>query len=382
MNNQRVEFLKAIEDNLSNLPVVEVEKVMSYYNESIEDRIEDGMTEEEAVKSLGNIDDIISTMKSEISFSTVVNEKISNRENSDSTTYEITLNSDKNEYTFANTYNEIHFDTCNHGIEVKQSPDNDIHLIVYENKYEYYKITENKNLTIKYIENKGFFRKNVSFLNNNKEKAQLYIPMKLNQNIFVNSKNGAITMENVELHNVALGNKNAEIDVDDIKVRNLIIYNENSGISINNANVKDIKIDNKNSYIKVNNINSNDDINISNLNSFIDIDNVTGNNVKISNMNAHIKVKDINSNTDISISNLNSIIEFEDIDFERQLKVTNCNSSVNGKLPNEASDYKFDISTSLGSSKINDNKCSGKIGTGNKLVKVRCQVGSVNIDTK
>ncbi len=52
MNKQ--EFLDRLAGQLTSLPENEIVKSMAYYNEMLDDRIEDGMTEEEAVSALGD----------------------------------------------------------------------------------------------------------------------------------------------------------------------------------------------------------------------------------------------------------------------------------------------------------------------------------------
>lgn len=54
----KYEFLTELCARLQNLPEDDVRRSADYYVEMIDDRIEDGMTEEEAVASLGNIDEI------------------------------------------------------------------------------------------------------------------------------------------------------------------------------------------------------------------------------------------------------------------------------------------------------------------------------------
>ncbi|WP_408648278.1 DUF1700 domain-containing protein [Vallitalea pronyensis] len=48
-------FLYALSELLSSLPKVEREKTLSYYAEIIDDQMEEGMTEEEAVDALGDV---------------------------------------------------------------------------------------------------------------------------------------------------------------------------------------------------------------------------------------------------------------------------------------------------------------------------------------
>ena len=58
MNQQQ--FLAALENRLNGLPQGDIEKTLEYYKEMIEDRIEDGMTEEEAVQEMDPLDEIAS----------------------------------------------------------------------------------------------------------------------------------------------------------------------------------------------------------------------------------------------------------------------------------------------------------------------------------
>ena len=63
MNKQ--EFITLLEKRLFELPQVEKEHLLNYYNETIEDRIEDGMSEAEAVASLDSVEDIVKQIYSE-----------------------------------------------------------------------------------------------------------------------------------------------------------------------------------------------------------------------------------------------------------------------------------------------------------------------------
>lgn len=51
----KTEFLSQLEGALKKLPRYEIEQSLAFYAEIIDDRIEDGMTEEEAVATLGDI---------------------------------------------------------------------------------------------------------------------------------------------------------------------------------------------------------------------------------------------------------------------------------------------------------------------------------------
>ncbi len=59
----KIEFINTVKSELRGYPEDEIIKSLSFYTESIDDRMEDGMDEEKAVSELGDISDIIRNMK-------------------------------------------------------------------------------------------------------------------------------------------------------------------------------------------------------------------------------------------------------------------------------------------------------------------------------
>ena len=74
MNKQ--EFLTSLITGLSGLAQEDIEERYHFYSEMIDDRIEDGMSEEEAVAQIGNVEDIVSQIIGEYSFVKLAKQKI------------------------------------------------------------------------------------------------------------------------------------------------------------------------------------------------------------------------------------------------------------------------------------------------------------------
>ena len=70
------EFLKELESKLSGLPKDEIKNRIDFYSEMIDDIIEEGKTEEEAIEKIGNVDSTIKQIASETSMVKLVKEKI------------------------------------------------------------------------------------------------------------------------------------------------------------------------------------------------------------------------------------------------------------------------------------------------------------------
>ncbi len=70
------EFLMRLRKGLSGLPQEEVEERLSYYEEMAEDRMEDGLSEEEAIAQIGNPEDIARQIIADTPLPKLVKEKI------------------------------------------------------------------------------------------------------------------------------------------------------------------------------------------------------------------------------------------------------------------------------------------------------------------
>lgn len=72
----KTEFLSELKKALEGLPEEDIEKSLEYYSEMIDDRIEDGLTEEEAVADLGSIEDIRAQIVKDTPITRIIKEKI------------------------------------------------------------------------------------------------------------------------------------------------------------------------------------------------------------------------------------------------------------------------------------------------------------------
>lgn len=75
----KTDFLHSLTDRLSLLPCEEISDRLDYYSEMIDDRMEDGLTEEEAVAELGTVDDIAAQILSDIPLATLVKGKVKSK---------------------------------------------------------------------------------------------------------------------------------------------------------------------------------------------------------------------------------------------------------------------------------------------------------------
>ncbi|MBR6651512.1 MAG: DUF1700 domain-containing protein [Clostridia bacterium] len=61
----KIEYLSAIKAKLNHLSPSEIDAYLSFYAEMIDDRIEEGMSEDEAVRDIGTVDEVVGQILSE-----------------------------------------------------------------------------------------------------------------------------------------------------------------------------------------------------------------------------------------------------------------------------------------------------------------------------
>ena len=69
-------FLDVLREHLAGLPQEDIEERLAFYAEMIDDRVEEGFTEEEAVAAIGSVEEIFAQIIEEIPFTKLVKERI------------------------------------------------------------------------------------------------------------------------------------------------------------------------------------------------------------------------------------------------------------------------------------------------------------------
>ena len=73
------EFLVQLRKGLSGLPQEDIEERLTFYGEMIDDRMEEGITEEEAVSAVGTVDEIVTQVVAETPLVKIAKERIKSK---------------------------------------------------------------------------------------------------------------------------------------------------------------------------------------------------------------------------------------------------------------------------------------------------------------
>ena len=73
------EYLAALRKGLCGLPEADIARSVEFYSEMIDDRIEDGMTEEQAIEKIGTVEDAVAQILGETPMTRIVREQVKPR---------------------------------------------------------------------------------------------------------------------------------------------------------------------------------------------------------------------------------------------------------------------------------------------------------------
>lgn len=76
----KYEFIDALREELSSLPREDVEERLAFYSEMIDDRIEDGLSEADAVREIGTVEKVATEIISSIPLTRIVKNKIKKKQ--------------------------------------------------------------------------------------------------------------------------------------------------------------------------------------------------------------------------------------------------------------------------------------------------------------
>ena len=73
---RKQEFLDALKSGLTGLPQEDIGERLTFYGEMIDDRMEEGLTEEEAIAAIGPVENVVNEIVAETPLTKIVKEKI------------------------------------------------------------------------------------------------------------------------------------------------------------------------------------------------------------------------------------------------------------------------------------------------------------------
>lgn len=185
---KKVEFLVKLREALEALPSEEQIRSVAFYEEVLDDRIEDGMDEEEAVAALGTVEDIARRILEEVPGTLSIPKKSDGYDRYEKKQYD--TNNDK--------VRGVRIFTKNCPVNIEVSPDRDIHVYYTDTEWEHYEIQCTDGLLeIRAVPTGDFFNRLWSMFHWKERTLTVELPGSFVGGAYVETTNGAFYVRGV-----------------------------------------------------------------------------------------------------------------------------------------------------------------------------------------
>lgn len=179
-------------------------------------------------------------------------------------------------------------------------------------------------------------------------KLDVLLPEKNYDSILLNSTNGKIDVDKLNIDTLKCITSNSAINILYVDSKDIILSTKNGRIESQYTNSDRITANTTNSNILLMYINSND-MDIKTANGKIDINNIDGENILCKTSNGSIGGKEISCAT-VHLTTSNGKIACDDIDMNKaqDIKLITSNGSISSKIHGVHKEVSFDLETSMG----------------------------------
>lgn len=333
------EFLCELESKLIKIgKSTESKKTIEYFDEVISDMIESGMTENDAVEKLGNIDSIIDSIRDEL------------------TTDPIPVEKKKGEYVtdvVAGSVENLIYDDKNNSVIIESSPDDEFHITTHETEQKGYNISQSGNdIKIIAFEKEGFKKIRSIFgftsVNEKTYPVIIKIPRTFSGNIDSKTTNGSAQIKGVAANNITLKTRNGSVRIESISTTYIDADTTNGSITVNSVASDHTELHTTNGSITLNSIAS-PTINASTSNGTVHLSSIAGSSLNVSTSNGTVDFRSISVSGTVIFHSSNGKIVGTLAGKMSDYAITSNTSNAKNNLPNGTSgEIKLDVSTSNG----------------------------------
>lgn len=341
----------------------ELKSMIEFYQEMLEDKIEDGMTEEEAVAAMETPDEIVDRLKREFGEAAPADDVC-----------EAPAQPAENSRVMRREYNPekvklVRVVDGDHGVKLIRGSQVAVNYEDDPNgKYEVR--LENGVLTLKYTFEKRSFLRNIFGWRQNSREVTVELPDSWKGAADIRTSNAAVSAS-VAIHELTIHTSNGAIVLEDMTSKRISGKTSNGALKLEGVTCGDMELGTSNGRIVANDI-CGKMVRLTSCNSSVNVQNATVSDMLLKSSNSGLRIEDFTgeklfaqtSNGSIKISGVNA----------SDVTLRSSNGSVSGNICGAQADYAITSKTSNGK----NNLPSGTAGS--RKLDVHTSNGSISIE--
>ncbi len=360
-------FLTKLRDALADLPAADRTAALDFFTEQLDDRIEEGMSEADAVDSLGSFADIVAALH--------------DNADADPTTADATRGASNRpqpaSYVADDLPRALNLRETNCAVELLPATDGKLR-IEYERTNQIEVTIEREGDTLNYtareiMQTERRFLFNIIRVQNTtcRKPVRIYLPPNAGiDRAELRTSNAKLTAHDVSLATLKLHTANASITAEQLTANTLTVKTANGSVRAANCTADTVSLTTSNGGIHAEQLTANT-LTLTTSNGSIKAEQLTTPTLTAKTSNASVKVENLTAHT-ASLTTSNGRIELGNVDESlADVTLTTSNGSIHATLPGSIDDYR--ITSSGGSLPKQKN-------SGTKSLAAKTSNGKINID--
>lgn len=342
-------FLKKLTDSLTDLPATEREAALAFFTEQLDDRIEEGMTEAEAIESLGSFNEIVASLHEEAAQAadpTVTMQLQDDRGQSN--------RPESRSFVTEARPRTIELTETNCAVEVLPSADQTIRIE--------YDVTRWITVSVSCVDDRLVYTAKEIFHVFHfdliaRKPARLYLPADYLPNLEIRTGNAKLSVADVSFDTAELRTGNAAINLCHLTANKLIGKTSNAAVHAEHITANLLKLTTSNGAMNTAHCTA-DRLELKTSNSASRTEHCTANTLDATTSNGKNVAEHITAAT-LSLTSANGAVSLKNATAS-DITLHTSNASIIATLPGSIADYRIESKTVNGKSSLPTHKAKGE----------------------
>lgn len=348
-------FLNKLTDALQSIPAADREAAVGYFTEQLDDRIEEGMTEAEAVESLGNFREIVAALLEDAAVSQpAAAQAIPAADPHGFSTRGDSNRPERREYTADHRPRTIELTETNCAVEILPALDGRLRIEYEVTRWITVDIScTNDRLVYTAKEIFHIFHFDVI----GRKPVRLYLPQGYLPNLEIKTGNAKLTVDDVSFDTADLKTGNAALKLNRLTANDLTARTGNSALTAEHITANLLKLTTSNGALTTQHCTA-DRLELKTSNGAIRTEHCTANTLDAATSNGKNSAEHITAAT-VSLTSSNGRVDLQNVT-ANDITLRSSNAAVTAILPGSIADYRIEAKTVNGSSSLPTHKASGE----------------------
>ncbi|MBR7185560.1 MAG: DUF4097 family beta strand repeat protein [Clostridia bacterium] len=343
-------FLTKLRDAISALPAEAREDAITFFSTQLDDRIEEGMTEAEAVEALGDFREIAAALLEEHAQAAIPAADTAQPQNERGQSNR----PEPRSFATESRPRTIELTETNCAVELLPSPDGQIRIEYEVTRWISVDITcDNDRLIYTAKEIFHFFHWDII----SRKPARLYLPAGYLPNAVIRTGNARLTAANVSFDTAELKTGNAALSLAHLTANQLTAKTGNAALTAEHITAPHLKLTTGNAALTAKHCTA-DSLELKTSNSALRTEHITAKTLDAITANGRNIAEHITAAT-VSLTSANGRVELQNVTADN-ISLRTSNAAIIATLPGSIADYRIESKTVNGSSSLPSHKAKGE----------------------